>query len=235
MERYKEEVTVQHASIVEAQKEYLAKVYAWMVGGLVTTGIVSAIILSSDSFTGWLEQNFTFVWILFFVKLFMVGWLAGWTNKMSAATATGTFLAYAGLNGVTLSMLALRYTTESIAASFFMAAAMFAAMSVYGFVTKRDLSGIGSFMFMGLIGIIIASVANVWIGGSALHFAISVAGVVIFTGLTAYDTQKIKEMYLVELEGGAVARKTAILGALSLYLDFINLFIFLLRLLGSRR
>lgn len=235
MENYNEQISVQNLSVTEAQKEYLAKVYTWMVGGLVITGATSGLIVNSPDLLQWVAENFSFMLILFVAQIVMVGWLSGWINKMSSATAAATFLVYSFVNGITLSVLALVYTSESIAAVFFIAAGMFAAMSAYGYLTKRDLSGIGSFMFMGLIGIIIASVVNIWIGSSLVHFVISVVGVIVFTGLTAYDTQRIKEMYVLEAEGPAVARKGAILGALSLYLDFINLFVYLLRLLGSRR
>ena len=139
------------------------------------------------------------------------------------------------LNGLTLSALLLIYSETAIVTSFLSSAGMFGAMSLYGTITKKDLSGIGSFMFMGLIGIILASIVNMFLGSDALSFAISIIGVLVFTGLTAYDTQKIKESAELEFHGSEIATKGAILGALTLYLDFINLFIFTLRLLGGRR
>jgi hypothetical protein len=153
---------------------------------------------------------------------------------MSVTAARTTFLAYAALVGVTFAPLLLVYTGTSVAQVFFITAATFGGMSLWGYTTRRDLTGFGSFLFMGLIGIIIASLVGFFVKSSMLQWVISVAGVVIFTGLTAYDTQKIKEMYVANDDGTAMGRK-AIFGALSLYLDFINLFLMLLRLLGSRR
>ena len=155
-------------------------------------------------------------------------------QKMSVAAAQATFWVYAALVGVSLASIFLVYSQQSITQVFFITAATFGAMSLYGYTTKRDLTGMGSFLFMGLIGIIIASVVNIFLASSALGFAISVIGVLIFTGLTAYDTQKIKEMYSVN-DDGTVAGRKAIMGALSLYLDFINLFLMLLRLFGQSR
>ena len=145
--------------------------------------------------------------------------------------ATLLFIAYSALNGVTLSIVALVYTADSIASTFVTTAAMFGAMSAYGYMTRRDLSSWGSFLFMGLIGVVIASIVNIFVGSSAVSWIISGLGVIVFTGLTAYDTWKIKAM----AAAGAGGRKPAILGALTLYLDFINLFLMLLRLLGDRR
>jgi FtsH-binding integral membrane protein len=152
---------------------------------------------------------------------------------MKAATAQITFWIYAALNGVAFSTLGLVYSGNSITRVFFISAASFAALSLWGYTTKRDLTGWGSFLFMGLIGIIIASLVNLFMASSALQFAISVIGVLVFAGLTAYDTQKIKEMYL-EADDGETMSKKIIMGALSLYLDFINLFLMLLRLFGNR-
>ena len=155
----------------------------------------------------------------------------------SAQAATGLFLAYSVLNGVTLSVILLIYTATSVATTFFIAAGMFAAMAVYGTVTKRDLRGFGSFLFMGLIGMIIASVVNMYLGSSMMSWIISAVGVLVFTGLTAYDVQRISEIGASGImeSGEAAIRKGAIMGALALYLDFINLFLSLLRLLGDRR
>ncbi len=154
-------------------------------------------------------------------------------NRMKASTAQLLFWLFAGVMGLSLSHIFLTFTGVSIARVFFITAATFAGMSLYGYTTKRDLSGLGSFLFMGLIGIILASIVNIFIGSSMMQFVISVIGVLVFVGLTAYDTQQIKEMYN-ELDGSEVAGKKAIMGALRLYLDFINMFLFLLRFMGSR-
>ena len=170
-------------------------------------------------------------------KLIIVFVLASRIDKMQATTATGLFVGYAVLNGVTLSTLFLAYSGASLASTFFITAGMFGAMALYGLVTKRDLTGLGSFLFMGLIGLLLAMVVNFFLHSSTLDLAISVIGVFIFVGLTAYDTQKIKtmgEQGIME-QGAAAVRKGAIIGALTLYLDFINLFIMLLRLFGGGR
>jgi uncharacterized protein len=155
-------------------------------------------------------------------------------QSLSAATAQAIYWAYAGMMGLSLAGVFLIYTGQSVARVFFITAGTFAAMSLYGYTTKSDLSKFRSFLFMGLIGIILASVVNIFLGSTALQFAISVIGVLVFTGLTAYDTQRIKELYA-ELDGDETATKKAVMGALTLYLDFINLFVMLLQLLGQRR
>jgi FtsH-binding integral membrane protein len=222
-------------AIVEAQKQYLSKVYAWMVGGLLLTGAVSY--FGFETFANLLMENTSIIWIALLVELGLVIALSAAIHKISPTVAGAMFLAYSFLNGVTLSLVFMAYTAESLYTTFFIAAGMFAAMSVYGFVTKRDLSGMGSFLFMGLIGLIIASLVNMWLQSPMVHWIASIAGVIIFTGLTAYDTQQIKEQYVLESEpgGAALAQKGAIIGALKLYLDFINLFLMLLRVMGNRR
>jgi FtsH-binding integral membrane protein len=155
-------------------------------------------------------------------------------DRLQYTTALGLFMLYAGLLGVALSSIFLQYTGVSITRVFFISAASFGAMSLYGYTTQRDLSPIGSFLIMGLIGIIIASIVNIFLASSALTFAISVIGVLVFAGLTAWDTQKIKEMYSIN-DDGTVAGRKAVMGALTLYLDFINLFLMMLRLFGDRR
>jgi FtsH-binding integral membrane protein len=155
-------------------------------------------------------------------------------NRLSAAAAQGIFWLYAALMGVSLASVFLVFTGASVARVFFITAGTFAAMSLYGYTTRRDLSQMGSFLFMGLIGIVIASLVNIFIASSALQFAISVIGVVVFVGLTAWDTQQIKEMYY-EADGSEIASKKAVMGALRLYLDFVNLFMMLLQLVGVRR
>jgi FtsH-binding integral membrane protein len=174
---------------------------------------------------------------LIIAELVLVFSLAGRAHKMQASTATGMFVLYAALNGATLSAIFLIYTKSSITSTFFICAATFVACSIYGMTTKRDLTSLGGFMTMGLIGIIIASVVNLFIRSSGMNMIISYIGVIVFVGLTAYDTQKLKTMALSQPDGleAGVVRKGAILGALSLYLDFINLFLMLLRILGSSR
>lgn len=223
------------SALAEAQRTYLARVYGWMVGGLALTGIIAGWAVTSLTFWSFIAENSWFLWGAIGLELLAVIGLSTAIHRMSAVTASAIFLLYSALNGITLAPLAFVYTSESIASVFFIAAGMFAAMSAYGFTTKRDLTSVGSFMFMGLIGLILASVVNIFMESSALNFAISVVGVLVFVGLTAYDTQKIKENWEVELMGTEIARKSSIMGALSLYLDFINLFLYLLRLLGDRR
>jgi hypothetical protein len=172
-------------------------------------------------------------WVVMLAPLAMVFFLSFKIQSMSASTAQTTFWVYAALMGVSLSSIFLVYTGGSIARVFFITAASFGALSLYGYTTKKDLSGWGSFLFMGLIGIILASIVNIFLASSALQFAISVIGVLVFAGLTAYDTQQIKEMYD-SRDGSEVATKKSIMGALRLYLDFINLFLMLLQLFGNR-
>jgi len=178
--------------------------------------------------------NTPLMWLVMLAPLGLVMWLSFGINRMQASTAQAIFWLYSGLMGLSLATVFLVYTGTSIARVFFITAGTFAAMSLYGYTTQRDLSKFGSFLFMGLIGIIIASLVNLFIASSALQFAISVIGVIVFTGLTAWDTQQIKEMYFAS-DGYEVAGKKAVMGALRLYLDFINLFMMLLQLLGARR
>jgi FtsH-binding integral membrane protein len=223
---------IQDNSVVQAQQKFMSKVYGWMVGGMLVTALTAYFISSSEEL---LMMVLPYMIILILAELGLVIFLSARIEKMSKNTAIISFLAYSFLNGLTMSVILLSYTVESISTTFFVAATMFGGLSLYGFVTKKSLSGLGSFMFMGLIGIIVASLLNMFIASSALHFAISILGVIIFAGLTAYDTQKLKQMYEVQYGDEATAAKTSIMGALILYLDFINLFLFLLRIFGSRR
>ncbi|MBM9613236.1 Bax inhibitor-1/YccA family protein [Desulfobulbus rhabdoformis] len=219
----------------EASTVFLAKVFNWMAIGLGVTGVV-AYFLGQSGMVQALIASPVFM-ILLLVELGMVFFLSARIDKIQPATATGLFLGYSLLNGVTLSTIFLAYTKASIAATFMVTAGMFAAMAVYGMVTKRDLSGVGSFMFMGLIGILIASVVNIFLKSPAVYWAISAIGVLVFTGLTAYDVQKIKKIGEegIMQQGEGAVRKGAIIGALALYLDFINLFLMLLRFFGGSR
>lgn len=216
---------------------FIRSVYNWMAVGLGITGIISYYIISNQQLIFYLRKNFMLVLGLFIVELILVFSIARKIQQIKASTATGLFLLYSALNGITLSVILYHYTLQSVASTFFVCAATFAACSVFGMVTKRDLTGLGQFMFMGLIGIIIATVVNMFIGSHGLQMIISYLGVFIFVGLTAYDTQKLKNMALTQPDGlgAAVIRKGAIMGALTLYLDFINMFIFLLHILGVSR
>jgi FtsH-binding integral membrane protein len=208
-----------------------------MAIGLGLTGFMAFYVSSSDSLMKLIFGNQLIFFGLIIGELVLVFSLAGRAHKMQASTATGMFVLYAALNGVTLSAIFLIYTKSSITSTFFITAATFVACSIYGMTTKRDLTSLGGFMIMGLIGIIIASVVNLFVRSSGMSMIISYVGVLVFVGLTAYDTQKLKAMALSQPDGleAGVVRKGAILGALSLYLDFINLFLMLLRILGSNR
>jgi len=234
MEHVSNQITLSQAK-QEASTIFLAKVFNWMAIGLGITGVV-AWFTASTGLAAQLIASPLFM-ILLFAELGLVFYLSARINKIQAGTATGLFIGYAALNGLTLSMIFLAYTQSSIAATFFITAGMFGAMAVYGFVTKRDLSGMGSFLFMGLIGIIIASVVNIFLKSSSLYWAISLIGVFVFVGLTAYDVQKIKNMgeQGIMEQGHEAVQKGAIMGALALYLDFINLFLMLLHFFGGSR
>jgi FtsH-binding integral membrane protein len=237
------ERTITPAS-TEASTIFLAKVFNWMAIGLGLTGVISFLTINSQTalqllFTvqeGYARPNM-FLYGLLIAELGLVFYLSARVQKISAQAATGIFLGYSALNGVTLSTILLYYTASSVAATFFVTAGMFGAMAVYGFVTKKDLSSWGSFLFMGLIGIIIASVVNMFLGSPMISWVVSGIGVIIFTGLTAYDVQQITRMgeQGIMSSGEAAIRKGAIMGALKLYLDFINLFLMLLRFMGDRR
>ena len=225
-------------------RAYMLRVYNYMLAGLALTGATAWMTASTQFGNLFFQQTMVnghpaiglniLGWVALLAPLGLVIYLSARIQTMSAATARITFLIYAGIMGISLAPVLLLYTGESIAQTFFITAATFGAMSLWGYTTKRDLTGFGSFLFMGLIGIIIASLVNFFLHSSALAFAISIIGVLIFTGLTAYDTQNIKEMYSVN-DDGSVAGKKAIMGALRLYLDFVNLFLMLLRLFGNRR
>ena len=230
-------------------RAYMIRVYNLMAGGIAFTGIAawltyqaaggSAIQVSGRTITG-LTSFGQMVFggfmpiVLMLITLGMVFFISFRIDRLQPTTAFALFTVYAGLMGVSLASIFLAYTGVSITRVFFITAATFGAMSLYGYTTKRDLSGFGSFLFMGLIGLIIASLVNIWLASSMMQFIISAVGVLIFVGLTAYDTQQIKEMYDVNDDGTASGRK-AIMGALRLYLDFLNLFIMLLQLFGDRR
>jgi uncharacterized protein len=214
-------------------RNYMLRIYNYMASALALTGIVAYV------FAGYLETNRALahspvMWLIILAPLGLVMLLSFGINRLSATAAQGIFWAYAGLMGLSMSTIFLVYTGSSIARVFFITAGTFAAMSLYGYTTRRDLSQLGSFLFMGLIGIVIASLVNMFLQNGMMQFVISVIGVIVFTGLTAYDTQSIKEMYY-EGDGAEIASKKAVMGALRLYLDFVNLFMMLMQLLGVRR
>ncbi len=214
--------------------EFVRGVYNWMALGLALTGVVAYFVTHNEPALRFVYQA---RWLFFIGELALVFIISARIQKIQASTATGMFMAYSALNGATLALLLIMFTGETIASTFFICAAMFLALSIYGWTTKRDLTGLGSFLFMGVIGILIASVVNIFIGSYGMQMIISYIGVLVFAGLTAYDTQQIKAMALSQpagLNAGAV-RKGAIIGALKLYLDFILMFQYLLMILGGNR
>ena len=214
---------------------FMPKVYIWMTFGLFLTALTALVTISSETLINLIFGNKIVFYGLVFAQLGLVISLSAAINKIKAFTATLMFLFYSALSGVTFASIFLVYTSTSIASAFFIASGTFGAMSVYGFVTKRDLTGFGSFLFMGLIGIIIASVVNWFLKSEMMHYVIGYVGVLVFVGLTAYDTQKIKRLGQTGFADGESRHKAAIIGALNLYLDFINLFLMLLRVMGNRR
>lgn len=214
-------------------RQFLLSVYNYMGSGLVLTGLVAYGAAETGLYASLVQTPFLF-WGVVLAPLALVFLLSFRIEKMSVGTAQAAFWAYAGLVGLSLAGIFLIYTGVSIARTFFITAATFLAMSLYGYTTRADLARFGSFLMMGLFGIIIASLVNLFLASSALQLAISVIGVFVFVGLTAYDTQRVKEVYLAS-DDSVVAGKKAIMGALALYLDFLNLFILLLQLTGNRR
>ena len=219
--------------IDEGLRAFMLKVYNYMGLGLSLTGAVAFFSASSPAIMQAIHGT-ALSWLVMLSPLAFILVLSFGIQKLRPATAQALFWAFAGVMGLSLSSIFIVYTGTSIARVFFITAALFGAMSLYGYTTKKSLASWGSFLFMGLLGVIIAMVVNIFLASTALHFAISVIGVLIFTGLTAYDTQNIKQQYY-EGDGAAIAEKKAIMGALRLYLDFINLFIMLMHLMGQQR
>ncbi len=216
------------------QQSIMTRVYAWMMAGLLVTGAIAMFVASTPLGVALISNRLLFFGIII-GELALVWYLSARINKIAASTATGLFLAYAALNGVTLSIIFLAYTSSSIASTFFVTGATFGVMSVYGYTTKRDLSRLGSILFMALIGFLIASVVNLFLQSGVIYWITTYAGILIFVGLTAWDTQKIKQMSMNSSGEESQVQRIAILGALMLYLDFINLFLLLLRIMGNRR
>ncbi len=232
--------------IDEGLRAYMLKVYNYMASGILITGFISLILFKLSVITtadgsiagltslGNALYNSALMWVVMLAPLGVVFYMSFGIRKMSAAKAQGTFWVFAALMGASLSSIFLIYTGASITRVFFITSGTFGAMSIYGYTTKKDLTKLGSFLMMGLFGIIIASIVNIFMKSTMMYFVISILGVLIFVGLTAYDTQKIKNMYIAS-DSGEIMGKKAVMGALTLYLDFINLFIMLLRLFGQRR
>ncbi len=220
------------ADIDVGLRAYMLKVYNYMCIGLGLTGGVAFAASTSPDLMAAIYGT-PLQWVVMLAPLGIVFFLSARINHMKASTAQTVFWVYSGLMGLAISYIFLAYTGASVTRVFFITAGAFAGLSLYGYTTKRDLSAMGTFMVMGLIGLIIASVVNIFLQSSAMHFVISVLGVLIFAGLTAWDTQKIKGMYSAS-DGHEIGEKKAVMGALTLYLDFLNMFLFLLRLFGNR-
>jgi len=229
------EVYYQKERTAELQSEFIRRVYNWMGIGLATTAIVALFTASSQAMLQFIFGTPMVFFGLIIAELGLVIALSAAINRLQASTAALMFFVYSALNGLTISAIFLAYTQASIASTFFITAGTFGAMSIYGYSTKRNLTSWGSFLFMGLIGIILASVVNIFLHSESIYWLVTIGGVIVFVGLTAYDTQKIKEMAYQGFADSETESKGAVIGALRLYLDFINLFLLLLRLFGGRR
>jgi uncharacterized protein len=221
------------ARLASDSSAFLRKVYAYMAGGLFATAVTATAVASSETALQLIRENPIIFYGLIIAELGMVIAFSALLNRLSAAAAGALFFTYAIMNGVTLSLVFLAYTASSIGTTFFVTGGTFGAISAYGYATKRDLSGLGSFAMMGLIGLIIASLVNIFLKSPMIYWLTTFVGVIVFTALTAYDTQKLKRFAAQASPGDQ--SKVALQGALMLYLDFINLFLYLLRLLGRRR
>ena len=222
-------------SFGETSALLMRKVYLWMTLALIITGITAYGIATSPGLIYAILSNQALFWGLIIAEFVLVFAISGAINKMSITVATLLFVLYSVINGATLSVIFIAYTAESITNVFFITAATFGAMSLIGYTTKTDLSSMGKYLMMALIGVVIATIVNMFMGSSMLHMIISYVGVLVFVGLTAYDTQKIKNLLMEAPDAGEHMHKIALLGSLTLYLDFINLFIYLLRILGDRK
>lgn len=241
--KYMTPAQAEAAQIDVGLRQYMLRVYNYMASGVVLTGIVALLVVSSPAlfnlfFTakavGMRPTPTILGWVVLLAPIGVAFFMSARIHRISAATASAVFWGFAALMGITISMYMAVYTGVSVARTFFITAAAFAALSLYGYTTKRSLSGMGSFLMMGAVGLFLAIVVNWFLQSPMMHFVISALGVLIFAGLTAYDTQRIKEMYW-EADSHEDTQKKAVFGALTLYMDFINLFIFLLQFLGVRR
>jgi len=217
------------------EHDFITRVYSWMCFALVVTGLVAYFVASTPILVRTIASNQILFIGLILAEIGAVIALTALINKISAATAVLLFIGYSALNGVTLSVILLAFTSTSVASTFFATAATFAAMSCIGWFTKKDLTSIGNLCFMALIGLIIASIVNIFLQSTMMYWIVTYVGILIFVGLIAYDTQKIKKMSRTFQANSQAGKKTAIMGALALYLDFINLFLLLLRIFGDRR
>ncbi|SFC09629.1 hypothetical protein SAMN04487907_102225 [Zunongwangia mangrovi] len=230
-----EQVIYSDAQLKQGQTAYINKVFNWMSLALLITGVTAFFAAGSYEFMNLIFSNKLVFYGLIIGEVLLVGYIGANIQKLSTTTATALFILYSVLNGITLSFILLVFTSASIATTFFVTAGTFGAMSAYGYFTKRDLTSIGNLCFMALIGIIIASIVNIFFFSEILYWVITYAGVLIFVGLTAYDTQKIKRMYRAGMEDSDIGHNLALMGAITLYLDFINMFLFLLRIFGNRK
>jgi FtsH-binding integral membrane protein len=218
------------------ERSVMSQTYLWMTAGLLVTGALASLTANSPALLDIIYGSQLTFWALILVELGLVVWLSAAINRLSPVVATGLFLLYSALNGLTLAIVFLVYTRESIASTFFITAGTFAVMSVVGYTTKMNLTSLGGLFLMGLVGFFLASIVNIFLRSETLYWIITYAGIVLFVGLIAYDTQKLKRISAeMETADGASASRMSILFALTLYLDFINLFLLLLRLLGKRR
>lgn len=217
------------------QANFIAKVYGWMCAALLATGLTAWYVAQSEEIIGALVTNKILFYGLLFGEILLVGYISRALPTMNVSMAKALFFLYAIANGLTLSLIFVIFTTTSIASAFFITAGTFAVMSVYGYYTKSDLTSMGKILMMALVGLVIASIVNIFMESTLLYWITSYVGVFIFTGLIAYDTQKIKEMNIIGNEGTDEDTKESLMGALTLYLDFINLFLYILRIFGDRK
>lgn len=232
--QFEQMVNQREAALEQSFPALMKKVYVWMTLALVITGMASWLVANSPALLAAIFTNRILFFGMIIAEFGLVIWLTAGIRKMSLTTATLLFILYSVVNGVTMASIFVVYTMESIATTFFITAGTFGAMSLVGYKTSKDLSGLGRYLIMALIGLIIATIVNIFVGSSMMAMIISYAGVLIFVGLTAYDTQKIKEMFMYADEYDPDVQKYAVLGSLTLYLDFINLFLYLLRIFGRR-
>ena len=234
MENYQNEISAQRVMDRSVSATLMRSVYYWMAGALTITGLTAMLVANNETLMSILFSSMGLVWGLLIAEIVLVMILSAAINKLSFSMATLLFILYSVLNGVTLSSIFVIYTQGSIASTFFITAGMFGALAVYGTVTKRDLSGMGRFLFMTLIGLIIATIVNIFMHSTMLYWITTFVGVLVFAGLTAWDAQKIQQMAQTADEVNETTQKLALLGSLMLYLDFINLFLYLLRIFGKR-
>ena len=234
MDIFQKEITTQRVMDRSVAATLMRSVYYWMAGALTITGLTAMLVANNAAWMTFIFSNMGLVWGLLIGEIVLVLILSAAINRLSFSTATLLFILYSILNGVTLSCIFVVYTQGSIASTFFITAGMFGALAVYGSVTKKDLSGMGRFLFMALIGLIIATIVNIFMHSTMLYWITTFVGVLVFAGLTAWDAQKIQQLALSADEVNESTQKMALLGSLTLYLDFINLFLYLLRIFGKR-